>query len=1244
MPISPGFRSLQIIIVVLATAAGFPAEVYSQLSEDEFARTDKALRDADQFQQQGKHQKAIDLLEATLARVKRLARPGDQSIGAVSSGLGRAYAGAGRFAEAVPHFQEAMRIGRELPGEGADLRYSALNGLVACLTKLARFEEALPLCQESLKEVEARYGADDERTNMARDTLAQLYLALKRPADVIPIGRQCLKFAEAKFKPDSPETIRFRHTLAVALMQNGEYAKAKLLFEQSLAIAKKSLRPNDEMTTATENGLASVNQLMGRTADSFELALKQLANVEARPESKPEDIVIALNTLAVTAQSTGREVDAEKYFKRALDLSRAKLGLSHPTTAAVLANHAGLLIAQGKFADAERDIQESLQITKIKPGSGTVAHAKGLVTLAGVYAKTFRTDKAATPLEEAQKILDSQIESGNPEIAAVRHNIAMLSMLNKDYKKAAADGETALKEMQKGFGGDNRSTALVMVGIGQSYVQLKDYEKARARIERAIEILEAERGTALTDLILARDALAQVYAMEKKFDQAEAIARKNLIDCQSAYVKDHPDIANATDNLAAIFIAQGRYGEAFELFDSSRRSRREFLLRTLPTMTDADQFILLDSAERISRDFALATALIGRKVPGVAARSAEWVINSKSLTIRASALSTVLSRDAKNPEAIEILDELNATRARLSQLALSREKSGRTAADIDKEYGPLAKKELELAHQLGLKLGKPVLEEWTKLDQVRAALPADSVFVEFAKILVTESKLGRNPADPKVARYAAWVIPPAGQGEVKLVDLGLAETLENAISEATAAIKPPGKGTIKNADQPVAERKAMAALQVLSDRLYVPLKDELQPAKRWVLGLDASLWLVPWAALPVSEGRYAVEDHLIHTVINGNDLLLRETGVKPTNSVILADPDYDLGVGQALAIARREFAIPVASRGPTSPTMSMTKFFGEARVRRLEGTGVEANEVARHLLGLTGTEPTLYVQEKASESLFKSLQSPKILLLGTHGFSFPPPVLSTSPDSASTRSAKSADSLANPMLRCGLLLAGFNQRSLGSSGSSAGDLDDGILTGLEVVGVDLRGTELVVLSACETARGDLRDGEGIASLRQIFQIAGAQSVVATLWQVPDSESYQLISGFFQGIARRQGPATALREAQLALIAERRARLGSAHPYYWSAYELTGSPGKTWSEEALKTMASTDLPELPKVLPDSKTTLDDELAPSSVRAIFAVTGRPLSTNRWLDGTLALALAIGSGFLARWWWRRGLNPRL
>ena len=228
---------------------------------------------------------------------------------------------------------------------------------------------------------------------------------------------------------------------------------------------------------------------------------------------------------------------------------------------------------------------------------------------------------------------------------------------------------------------------------------------------------------------------------------------------------------------------------------------------------------------------------------------------------------------------------------------------------------------------------------------------------------------------------------------------------------------------------------------------------------------------------------------------------------------------------------------------------------------RLPGTAEEAEAVLPSLEHFLGAKPAVLTGAEAIEATVKRVKRPRVLLLCTHGFFLPDQPyesLSKRPryDARSTRSR----TFENPLLRCGLVLAGANQRLL----NGTPDGDDGILTGLEVVGIDLRGTELVVLSACETGLGDLHQGEGVAGLRQAFQLAGANTVIASLWQIPDEETVDLMSRYWTEVAAGRNFSDSLDLAQRAVIRGRRDVGRAAHPFFWAAFTATG-PARTRSD-------------------------------------------------------------------------------
>jgi CHAT domain-containing protein len=333
-----------------------------------------------------------------------------------------------------------------------------------------------------------------------------------------------------------------------------------------------------------------------------------------------------------------------------------------------------------------------------------------------------------------------------------------------------------------------------------------------------------------------------------------------------------------------------------------------------------------------------------------------------------------------------------------------------------------------------------------------------------------------------------------------------------------------------------------------------PLLPYLSEAKRWVLSPDAALWLVPWAALLLDKERYAIEDHQIRYLVSGRDLVLNQGKPIKGQVLVMANPDYDLDP------AASQTAAGQVLRGRKAPDETLalrglSQSFQLGSIPRLPGTASEAKAIEPRLRAYAGTAPIVYTDRYALEAVFKAFHRPRVVVLSTHGFFLEDQHEEPGKDVGlmlATRGSgpKPVIKSENPLLRCGLLLAGCNRAKPNES-------EDGVLTGLEIVGTDLRGTELVVLSACETGVGEVRNGEGVAGLRQAFQLAGVQSVVATLWQVPDRESARLMSGFFDNLARGQDRAEALRQLRLAQIQSRRERYGAAHPFFWAAFTVTG---------------------------------------------------------------------------------------
>ncbi|MEO1592568.1 MAG: CHAT domain-containing protein, partial [Cyanobacteria bacterium J06632_22] len=339
----------------------------------------------------------------------------------------------------------------------------------------------------------------------------------------------------------------------------------------------------------------------------------------------------------------------------------------------------------------------------------------------------------------------------------------------------------------------------------------------------------------------------------------------------------------------------------------------------------------------------------------------------------------------------------------------------------------------------------------------------------------------------------------------------------------------------------------------LDDKLMAPLRPHLQDVDHLLLSPDSQLNLIPFAALIDEQDQYLIESFQLTYLTSGRDLLRmqldRESQQGP---VILADPDYQTPGSTApveIASAPRSQG---GGAGLRAATNQRSVDSTQLTFTPLPGTAEEAEAIAPLL-----PNATVLTQTQATENVLKQLQAPSILHIATHGF-FLEDVEFFVPPNPNNRSASwdttfidrpaqvTPSNLENPLLRSGLALAGFNPRSSGS--------EDGVLTALEASGLNLYGTQLVVLSACETGVGSVSTGEGVYGLRRAFVTAGAESQLMSLWQVDDYGTSELMQLYYENLMEKgQGRSEALHNAQLELL-----NTGTyQHPFYWASFIFSG---------------------------------------------------------------------------------------
>jgi len=398
---------------------------------------------------------------------------------------------------------------------------------------------------------------------------------------------------------------------------------------------------------------------------------------------------------------------------------------------------------------------------------------------------------------------------------------------------------------------------------------------------------------------------------------------------------------------------------------------------------------------------------------------------------------------------------------------------------------------------------------------VQAAIPGDAALIEFVVYRPYDPKKEPSADAYGEPHYIAYVITP--RGEVQWRELGPAAEIDARVLAWRQSLSDP----LRKDEHQLA--------RAVDQKLMEPLRGLLGAATHILVSPDGALNLVPLAALVDEHGRYLIERLQITYLTSGRDLLslqVRRESRQPP--VVFADPAF--GEPALVAVNAGVKTNPAGTR----PAVDYSRiFFGP-----LPGAADEMRALK------TLMPAAVFVTgEQATKAALKKLSGPTLLHIATHGFFLTEAGTATAGNTSAigTRAGSAGIKIDNPLLRSGLALAGANQSSK----------TDGVLTALEAAGLNLWGTQLVVLSACDTGLGEVKNGDGVYGLRRAFVLAGAESQLMSLWPVSDRSTRDLIVGYYRALLGGAGRGAALRQTQLQMLKIK------PHPYYWAGFIQTG---------------------------------------------------------------------------------------
>jgi CHAT domain-containing protein len=941
--------------------------------------------------------------------------------------------------------------------------------------------------------------------------------AAGRFAEALAIALRIVADLESALGPEDPNVAGALSNLGRLYHKLGDLRRAEAPLKRSVDIYERTLGPEHPVTAIGLNNLALLHHARGEHARAGELLSRAVAAEEKALGPDHPRLATTKSNLALTLQARADYAGAEGLHRRALAIRERALGDAHPEVAKSLNNLAAVLRSTGRYEEARPLFERAISVAEKSLGP---SHPL-IAAYASNFSLTLRAlgdlGTAEALLHRAVAIAESRLGPDHPDLATYLNNLAEHFRFKGHDAGALPLLERALAILQRRLGPDHPHVGGALASLASVY---RDYRQARPLYLRAQAILEAALGPEHPRLAVVLNSLARAAMLAGEPAAAVAPAERALAIRERAFGPRHPAVARSLLTLAELHHGLGEYERARPLYERAIAIDLEVLgpdhsdLSAARAALGALELAVGRTREALQIHLALAEAR-EREIEKVLASGSERekldflvrLLGETHGAVSLHANAAPADPDALRLAAVTVLrrkgrvldaaaDDLAALRRRLgSEERTLLDRLGSLRARIARLslHGPAQAQRALLARLEG--------EARQVESQVAARSTAFRAWREPITLAGVQAAIPKGAALVEIFLYRPYLARARFGEERWGAGRYVAYVLRREGDAAWADLGPADaidaavlrlRRELATPQSPGAEKRA----RFLYDKLLRPLAPFLGKARTLLVSPDGALSLVPFSALVDEGGRPLVERLAVVYLASGRDLLRLGSAPPRGGALVVADPR-----------------------------------FADPKLPALPGTAGEARLVAEMLPGAT-----VLTAEGASESRLKSVRGPAVLHVATHGFFQPDPRPEPSGWGRALRLT------ANPLVRSGLVLG-------------AGGGEDGLLTALEASGLDLWGTKLVVLSACETGLGAIENGEGVYGLRRALALAGAERVVMSLWKVGDEATRDLMAGLYRALRDGLGAAEALRRAQLEVMRDPARR----HPFFWAGFYAAGDP-------------------------------------------------------------------------------------
>lgn len=938
------------------------------------------------------------------------------------------------------------------------------------------------------------------------------------------------KIIKTHYGTDNVDYARDLEKMASALLKKGEFSKAEEAIKQAVSIFQNtSSRTSALDKSATYLTLAKLYTTLGlyeEAEDALSKASKLSRKANKSSSAKSSD------ELAELYIRQGRYNEAEDVLKTYLQTKESKFGKESKELIPTLNGLGNLYIILGNYSDAEKNIRRSMAISGKIFTENSVKYAEALRLMENLYKELGDFKKADETAVQVLNILRNQLGKNHIDVAAALTRLSQIKLFTEgDVKESEKLLYEALAIVKFNLGDNNPTYAEQLKSLAILFIESKRLDKADSVLNVANGIWVSKLGKKNVNSAEIAMLKGDIAFRSKNFQNAQQRYAEARSTYSAVFSQKHPGYVKATSKLSRALYAVGNYNASLKLLNESTANYLEFTKKYFPSLSFSEKQKYWN---QIKEDFEFYNSLAFKvydKNPAIAGNMFNNIMATKALLLSSSIKVKERILNSKDEKLITKYNEWTSKKQLLiSAVAMSKEaqqQAGLDPAKLEKEINAL-EKELSESSELFAQNNEKSNPNW---QQLKAALKPNEYAIEMMRFRFFD----KGFTDSIV--YAALIVSKNTKKAPDVVVMDNGKKLE------TRFLKYYKNVVINKLDED----------NYSYDVYWKPIKKFIPDGAIVYFSAEGVYNEISLESLQAQNDEFAIDKNDFVNISNTKDIIAARTVVKSKSKDKEAEPVKESGAlaaSKAVLFGNPTFyAAAKATNSGKADDRAMAKqnvYASAAQnvIAQLPGTEIEVNEIEK-LFVSKGWKLNKYLLNNAEEDSIKMIRSPKILHIATHGYFNPDEERSTE-----ELSATEAEFASNPLLRSGLLLKGAGD-VLKSNNSLKINSENGVLTAYEAMDLNLDNTDLVVLSACETGKGEVQIGEGVFGLQRAILVAGAKTMVMTLFKVNDDITKELMITFYKRWLETGELRASFTEAKRFIKSKYK------YPVYWGSFVMVG---------------------------------------------------------------------------------------